>query len=30
VGPFANQSAALAALTRVTGAGYTGAIIVTN
>jgi peptidoglycan lytic transglycosylase len=30
VGPFANQSAASAALTRVTGAGYTGAKIVTN
>ena len=30
VGPFADQSAASAALTRVTGAGYTGAKIVTN
>jgi rare lipoprotein A len=30
VGPFADQSAASAALTRVTGAGYTGAKIVAN
>jgi rare lipoprotein A len=30
VGPFADQGAASAALTRVTGAGYTGAKIVTN
>ncbi len=30
VGPFADQGAASAALTRVTGAGYTGARIVTN
>jgi rare lipoprotein A len=30
VGPFADQGAASAALTRVTGAGYTGARIITN